>query len=105
MTASKWETASEGVESPVLGEEFLPFDLTELDSQALFSLAATLQQGALKYGSRAWKAVPLYEHVNHAMAHLFRFVDGDETEDHLAHAFGRCMFALAKQIEERGDQL
>ena len=99
-------TGASFAEAPVAREsEFLPFDLTEIDDQALFSLAAVLQAGAIRYGSQGWRVVPLYEHINHAIAHLLRFSNGDETEDHLTHAFARCMMAVSIHKNEQGDLL
>ena len=88
--------------SQPLGEqEFLLFDLNELDAQAIFAMAATLKVGAEKYGSQTWRLVPLAEHANHAMAHLLKRSSGDESEDHLVHAFARCMMAVALQEEQK----
>lgn len=85
----------------VSDEEFLPFDMTELDAEAIFALASTMQSGAIKYGSRAWTKVPLAEHVNHAMAHMLLWSNNDISEDHLRHAFARMMMAVALDTKER----
>lgn len=57
-------------------------------------LARTYAEGAAKYSDHNWrKGFPFSNLLNHAIAHLNKFKQGDTTEDHLAHAaFG--LFAL-----------
>lgn len=50
-------------------------------------LAETYAEGAKKYGDNNWqKGVPVSDLLNRAIAHLFAYLDGDTSEDHLAHA-------------------
>jgi hypothetical protein len=54
---------------------------------ALKRLAETYDEGAKKYADYNWcKGIPTSNMVNHAIAHLVAFMQGDKSEDHLAHA-------------------
>ena len=64
---------------------------------AVFAAAAVAKYGAEKYGEtlldRNYKKISTEEHVNHAVQHLFAYLAGDESDDHLSHAILRAMFA------------
>jgi len=50
-------------------------------------LAATCAEGAKKYTDHNWKqGIPASNLINHALRHLFMWLQGDYSEDHLAHA-------------------
>lgn len=54
---------------------------------ALLRLATTYREGSNKYGDYNWtKGFPLGECLNHALRHIFYYLAGDRSEDHLAHA-------------------
>ncbi len=60
-------------------------------------LAEACAEGAEKYGDRNWeKGIPASRMINHALRHVYLWLDGDESEDHLAHAawnlLGVCHF-------------
>jgi hypothetical protein len=60
-------------------------------------LAETCADGARKYGDHNWtKGIPASVMLNHAIRHLYLYLAGDNTEDHLAHAawniLGVCHF-------------
>ena len=60
-------------------------------------LAETCAEGAAKYGDRNWeKGIPASVMLNHAIRHLYLYLEGDRSEDHLAHAawniLGVCHF-------------
>lgn len=63
-------------------------------------LAETCAEGAKKYGSRNWlRGIPASVMLNHAIRHLYLWLEGDRSEDHLAHAawnvLGVCHFEEA----------
>ncbi len=61
------------------------FDL--ISPIGLRRLAETWAEGAAKYDDFNWeKGMPIADRLNHAIAHTFRFLAGDRSEDHLAHA-------------------
>jgi len=60
-------------------------------------LAETCAEGAWKYGPYNWqKGIPASEMLNHAIRHIYLWLQGDAEEDHLAHAawniLGVCHF-------------
>jgi hypothetical protein len=60
-------------------------------------LAQTCAEGAQKYGDYNWqKGIPASEMLNHAIRHIYLWLEGDTDEDHLAHAawniLGVCHF-------------
>ena len=60
-------------------------------------LAETCAEGAIKYGEINWqKGIPASQMLNHAIRHLYLWLEGDDCEDHLAHAawniLGVCHF-------------
>ena len=63
-------------------------------------LAETCAEGARKYGDHNWEnGIPASEMLNHAIRHLYLWLSGDHSEDHLAHAawniLGVCHFEEA----------
>lgn len=84
----------------------LPYRFDDLGPLALFRAAQVMAEGRAKYGSpeeNFWR-IGSVEHVNHAISHLYAWLAGDETDDHLAHAVCRVIGALevilqAKQLE------
>lgn len=68
------------------------FDL--ISPIALRRLAETYAEGATRYGDYNWRAgMPFSDTINHCLAHIFQYLKGDKTEDHLAHASWN-LFAL-----------
>ena len=50
-------------------------------------LAETYAEGAARHGERNWElGMPASALINHAMRHINLWMDGDDSEDHLAHA-------------------
>ena len=67
---------------------------------ALSRIAAVIRLG--RYSHRGnWREHSQAYHADHAAAHIERWLAGDESEPHLAHAATRIMFALQIEEEER----
>lgn len=78
------------------------FDL--ITPVGLRRLAETYQEGAEKYGVDNWKkGFKISGLINHAINHINSYIDGDGTEDHLAHAVWNLMTAM--HFEERMPQM
>lgn len=59
------------------------------------ALARTYAEGAEKFGEFNWEnGMPVTDLLNHAIAHLFKFLSGDRSEDHLGHAAWNILGAV-----------
>lgn len=53
-----------------------------------------MAEGAEKYGEHNWeKGFPMGSILNHAIAHVYAYLSGDRTEDHLGHAATNLLMA------------
>lgn len=58
-------------------------------------LAQTYAEGAEKFGAFNWEnGMPVTDLLNHAIAHVYKFLRGDRSEDHLAHAAWNILGAI-----------
>lgn len=73
------------------------FDL--IDAKALFDVAKVLNEGAEKYSPGNWRLIPIRDHLNHLIMHSYAYLAGDTTDEHLAHAACRAIFALACELD------
>jgi hypothetical protein len=54
-----------------------------------------MAEGAAKYGEHNWqKGMPLGDTLNHAIAHVYKYLSGDRTEEHLSHAAANLLMAI-----------
>ena len=61
----------------------------------LASLARTYAEGAEKFGACNWEnGMPVTDLLNHALAHIYKFLGGDRSEDHLGHAAWNLVGAI-----------
>jgi len=90
------ETLANGAKQSKLAERC---DL--LPPEATLAVAAVFGYGAGKYGDTNWHGIPVRSHLNHALRHVFQFLAGDDTEDHLEHAACRMLMALQKRYMDR----
>ncbi len=74
------------------------FDL--IDGKALFEMAKVLHTGAEKYGEDNWRLIPVNDHLNHALMHIYAYLSGDSTDEHLSHILCRATFALGVSLKE-----
>jgi hypothetical protein len=79
----------------------------KLPVNPLNRVAIALTEGSVKYDEglydRNWeKATPesAAENIDHAIWHILKFLSGDTTEDHLAHAGADILFAM--DYQDRG---
>ena len=62
---------------------------------ALRALAETYHEGAQKFGPYNWEnGMPVSDLLNHAIAHIYNFLNGDRSEDHLGHAAWNVLGAI-----------
>lgn len=67
---------------------------------ATLRVADVLHEGSGKYGDWNWFKIPMHEHLNHALVHVFAFLAGDTTDDHLGHAACRMMMSLERRLAD-----
>lgn len=72
------------------------FDL--MDPRAMFEMARVLSEGAEKYGIDNWRGIPAQDHLAHALVHIYAWLAGDKSDDHLSHAMCRTMMAQAMEL-------
>lgn len=75
-------------------QSHVPYRLDLLPALATLAIGRVLDHGARRYGENNWHRISVKEHLNHAAAHLFAFLSGDEADDHLAHFATRALMAL-----------
>jgi len=69
------------------------FDL--ISPIGLERLARIYAEGAEKYGPSAWEqGLPIHDLLNHGIRHLFLYLAGDRSEDHLAKMAWGCFAAM-----------
>ena len=84
-------------------QHFRPYRAQALPPRALLSVAHVRQVGhdELGYEDENYKQIPKEEHIGRALTHIFAFLAGDETNDHLSHAACRILFALEQNEIEK----
>lgn len=61
----------------------------------LRALARTYAEGAAKFGACNWEnGMPVTDLLNHGIAHIYAFLNGDRSEDHLGHAAWNILGAI-----------
>lgn len=74
-----------------------PYGFHLLPTRAIFAAAQVAKYGADKYDEtvdeRNYTRIPPTDHVNHALIHLYAYLAGDTSDDHLSHAIVRCLFS------------
>ena len=63
--------------------------------RALTAVADVMRAGTITHPNNDWVRLPVEHHVARAEEHLRRLRDGDQREDHLAHAATRLPMAQA----------
>jgi len=71
-----------------------------LPPKAIHRLARHFENGAVKYGDRNWeKGIPISNYMDSALRHIFKYLDGENDEDHLTAAAWNCLCAIQTEIE------
>src|SRR4051812_9165295 len=93
-----------GTDAPIVANErggkqsHAPYRCDLLPPLAVLAVAKVLAHGAAKYGPHNWHAIPVADHINHAMTHVYAWLAGDKSDDHLGHAACRIVMALDQEL-------
>lgn len=61
----------------------------------LSAVARACAEGAAKYSDYNWeKGMPAHDAINHAIRHIYMFLGGDRSEEHLGHAAWNLLAAI-----------
>lgn len=61
----------------------------------LEAVARACAEGASKYGDWNWeRGMPVHDLLNHALRHIYCYLAGDRTDDHLGHAAWNLLAAV-----------
>jgi len=77
-----------------------PYGLNLIPPLAILAESKVLKTGAEKYGEGNWKRIEIKDHLNHALQHIYAYLAGDRSDNHLANLACRAHFAL--ELEEEG---
>ncbi len=81
-------------------QSYIPGRFDLFDGAAMFEMARVMGEGAEKHGEQNWRMIPLDDHLNHLLMHVFAYLAGDRTDEHLSHIMCRAMMAQACEIQD-----
>ncbi len=96
-TAIAPEDAQSVNSTPSLNQTDIAARYDLISPAAIHELAMLRDEGAKKYGEHNHESISVNSHINHAIAHLYNYVE-EGNHDELVHAFCRVMFAIEVDI-------
>lgn len=80
------------------GTDHADCDISLLPPEAVRAWGRAFAEGREKYGTHNWlKGFPQCGVINHALQHLYSYLEGDKSEDHLGHAMWNIGVAIHQQ--------
>lgn len=77
-----------------------PYRMDLIDPIAILEISKVLSEGAVKHGENNWKKININDHLNHLLVHVYAYLAGDTSDEHLSHACCRAIFALSVSKEQ-----
>lgn len=75
-----------------------PSRLDLMPALATIAVGRVLKYGAERYAPNNWRKIDTQDHLNHVLVHIYAYLAGDTSDDHLEHAACRAMMALEKHL-------
>lgn len=82
-----------------------PYRMQALPPKAILELGKLRHKGYTEWGyeDENYKLIPQSDHLGRALTHIFAYLAGDQSNDHLCHAACRLLFALEQELEIKAD--
>ena len=83
-----------------------PYRMQALPPKAIMEVGKVRYIGfnELGYDDLNYKLIPLEEHLGRCLTHIFAYLAGDESNEHLAHGCCRLLFALEMYLEKKEEE-
>lgn len=88
-------------------QHFRPYRMQAIPPKAIMEVGKVRWEAVNKHGydDDNYKNIPCKEHLGRALTHIFAYLDGDKSNDHLSHAACRTLMALELFLEEKNSEV
>lgn len=84
-----------------------PFRSQALFFKALLAISGVRYDAVVNkgYEDDNYKKIDKYQHLGRCLTHLFAYMSGDKSNDHLSHAATRLLMALEMDLDEQDEEI